>query len=582
MQPAGDGPAKVQIELSLSRLNSRAMFEMSRASNQPEDTHSMFRISRAPVIRNNDPAVEDVQAREPLRLLGAWGTAVCFVIALDVVVFFSWLLFHWGADDNASLIDNALFIPLSGGAALLAWRTSSHRALSIRVRRAWGILGLAFLAYWFGDIAWLYYENIAGDPPFPSGADIGYLAFYPLIVAGLLTFPLSKSSRADRLKLGLDGGVVLVGATMVIWYLVLRPIALTQDAGFLETTLSLAYPVGDLVVVFGMTNLLLRRPLEGSGPALTILLTGMTLFLIADVAFGYLSLNDSYATGDWPDALWITAQSLMAFSAYVQYLTASGRRFPLPDVSPTRALGVVLPIVVAVAFGMLIISVEDQLTEPVGGLVVGAAVIAALIVARQAISLRENAKLLAESRVLEEKLKYQTLHDPLTELPNRVLFRERVEHALRDQTQGTWLAVAFLDVDDLKTINDRMGHASGDELLVTVATRLRESIRPEDTAARLGGDEFALLLTGLANSARATAIVERVFEALHRPMSIGGKSVYCDASVGICIGQSGELTAELALRNADMAMYRAKSEGKGRYSVFREAETRDEPAIAAR
>jgi diguanylate cyclase (GGDEF)-like protein/PAS domain S-box-containing protein len=169
---------------------------------------------------------------------------------------------------------------------------------------------------------------------------------------------------------------------------------------------------------------------------------------------------------------------------------------------------------------------------------------------------------------LEEQLTRQAFHDPLTGLPNRALFIDRLEHALgrrRRVTKGT--AVVFVDLDDFKNVNDSLGHAEGDLLIAQVGERLAETIRPEDTAARLGGDEFALLLVDVDES-QAAAVATRVLESLDRPFRLTERSLRMGGSVGVAHSWSGLRSATDMLRAADLAMYEAKGSGKGQYRVF--------------
>jgi diguanylate cyclase (GGDEF)-like protein len=175
-----------------------------------------------------------------------------------------------------------------------------------------------------------------------------------------------------------------------------------------------------------------------------------------------------------------------------------------------------------------------------------------------------------QRRELEEQLRQQALHDPLTGLANRTLFKDRVDQALRRQlVDGTTIAVAFLDIDDFKTINDSLGHGAGDALLIAVARRLQESVRTSDTPARLGGDEFAVLLSDVGGVADVAIPAQNILEAIAAPIDVGDKQVSVRGSIGIAIHEVGQEAADL-LRNADVAMYGAKTEGKGRYKVFDE------------
>jgi diguanylate cyclase (GGDEF)-like protein len=166
-------------------------------------------------------------------------------------------------------------------------------------------------------------------------------------------------------------------------------------------------------------------------------------------------------------------------------------------------------------------------------------------------------------------LKHQAFHDPLTDLANRALFVNRVEHAIEfSRRHGHGVAVLFVDLDDFKTINDSLGHPAGDELLVGVAGRLREVLRSADTAARLGGDEFGILLEGVNDRAGAVRTAERILEALDKPFRLVAKEVFIHASIGIALWDGEDKSVDALLRNADVAMYFAKSRGKHAFEVF--------------
>ncbi len=176
---------------------------------------------------------------------------------------------------------------------------------------------------------------------------------------------------------------------------------------------------------------------------------------------------------------------------------------------------------------------------------------------------------ISERKAFEERLAHQAFHDALTGLPNRSLFTERLQHALgRARRQQTTVAVVFLDLDNFKLVNDGLGHEAGDHLLVAVAGRLRDSVRPGDTVARLGGDEFTILAEDLADEQTISDITERIVEALRQPIMAGGQEVFTTVSLGTAVSVGGPETPEDLLRDADTAMYRAKSNGKAQRVVF--------------
>lgn len=177
-----------------------------------------------------------------------------------------------------------------------------------------------------------------------------------------------------------------------------------------------------------------------------------------------------------------------------------------------------------------------------------------------------------ERKALEERLEHQVLHDPLTGLANRTLFMDRLEQALaRLDRRDKPIAVLFVDLDDFKLVNDSLGHEVGDRLLVEVAGRLRECVRPEDTVARLGGDEFVILLEGISDLGDARRVAERAVSSVEVPFCFEGHEVFVGTSIGIAPASEAPDEPEDLLRNADMALYRAKHRGKARYEFFDES-----------
>ena len=174
-----------------------------------------------------------------------------------------------------------------------------------------------------------------------------------------------------------------------------------------------------------------------------------------------------------------------------------------------------------------------------------------------------------ERRAFEEQLRHRAFHDPLTQLANRALFYDRIEHALtREARDDQQVALMFLDLDDFKVINDEMGHAVGDELLVSVAGRLRGSLRSADTVARLGGDEFGVLLEHIAGPNEVVQAAERLLARFDEPFLVHGEPHAVQLSIGIAVSGNGERSVDEMLRQADLAMYAAKRDGKHRWNLY--------------
>jgi diguanylate cyclase (GGDEF)-like protein len=191
--------------------------------------------------------------------------------------------------------------------------------------------------------------------------------------------------------------------------------------------------------------------------------------------------------------------------------------------------------------------------------------------ANQAATALENGQLeqsLAELSRLKEELRYQAYHDPLTGLGNRSLFTEQVNARLVLPTPDLLPVVLFVDLDDFKVVNDSLGHVAGDHLLVAVADRVRNCVRTGDVAARLGGDEFAILLDDVPDLSRSLSVCQRLLEALKVPLPIEGQELSITASIGLAAARDPRERADDLLRNADVAMYTAKAQGKSQYAVF--------------
>jgi diguanylate cyclase (GGDEF)-like protein/PAS domain S-box-containing protein len=170
----------------------------------------------------------------------------------------------------------------------------------------------------------------------------------------------------------------------------------------------------------------------------------------------------------------------------------------------------------------------------------------------------------------EQRLQHDALHDALTGLPNRVLFLDRLDQAMRRAQRHhpeICAAVLFADLDRFKVVNDSLGHHVGDRLLIAVARRLESTLRPGDTVARLGGDEFTILLDDVCDGREATVIAERMLQTLSEPFHLDGRELVVAASIGIALADSDAAPADV-MRDADVAMYRAKADGKGRHAVF--------------
>jgi diguanylate cyclase (GGDEF)-like protein len=175
---------------------------------------------------------------------------------------------------------------------------------------------------------------------------------------------------------------------------------------------------------------------------------------------------------------------------------------------------------------------------------------------------------ITERQRSEDRIAHMARHDALTDLPNRVLLRERLDHELKRVKRGECLAVMCLDLDQFKSVNDALGHPVGDELLKLVSVRLRGCTREIDTVARLGGDEFAIIMTQMQQPGDAASLSKRIRDSVTRPYQIDGHQIVTDISIGISVAPIDAVAPDPLLRNADMALYGAKADGRGTYRFF--------------
>jgi diguanylate cyclase (GGDEF)-like protein len=179
---------------------------------------------------------------------------------------------------------------------------------------------------------------------------------------------------------------------------------------------------------------------------------------------------------------------------------------------------------------------------------------------------------ISDRKLVEADLVHRTLHDSLTELPNRQYFIDRLRQTRsRRFAAGEGVAVVFMDMDGFKEVNDTQGHHAGDELLQAIARRLRAAVRPTDTVARFGGDEFVVLASEVDSVTDATQLAWRLTNALREPFKIGGGIVTLTASIGVAYSATNEHSAEDIVRHADTAMYAAKQHGRNRIEVYEAA-----------
>jgi diguanylate cyclase (GGDEF)-like protein len=458
-------------------------------------------------------------------------------------------------------------------ATLAAYRVSQRPDVEPPLQRAWRRLALAFGCWWAGDVIWFVYEVVLRQHPFPSLADAAYLAFYPCAVRALLSFP-SARRRSDWMRLGLDAVTVLLCSAMGIWYLVVGPTVHDHPGQGLAAVLNVAYPVGDLLLLFGVLVNLLRRT-TAMDAAFRLLVAGVASLVLADVVFARLSLSGADNT-IWPDGFWLAAWCLFFLAARAvapadpvgpdrdghPSLAGLGRQHPRPGGQPPLAR---LPyLAVALAYALLLVVGRRAAVYPLDGLILGAAAVTAIVLVRQVHTMSENTRLVSRLQNLANV-------DPLTGIPNRRAFFEEAELLFAagdsgDAGAGSGLtgprhSALMIDVDYFKDVNDTYGHRTGDRVLAVVAAAVKSQLRAADLVGRYGGDELVLALPDCGGRA-ALAVAERIRAVVaSTPIVTEDGVVNITLSIGVAGAEHGEGLLPLLAR-ADLALYEAKRAGR--------------------
>jgi len=521
-------------------------------------------------LQLNDSAGADA-ARVPGReARHAWS----IYLAASVLLSAGYALAHIA---GPAWLGSGLVFNLIGGSSVVALIVGARWNAGARAggRAPWYVLACGQALFVTSDVLAYNYERLFGSAlPFPSLADPFHIAFYPFLLAGMVMLIRERGENRDRASL-IDALIVTLALATLLWVYLIAPYVATNALSFTGRIVSLAYPTMDILVLG-----LVARVAAGSHrrePAFFFLLAGAVVLLGSDALYGWKLLGGVSGTGGLMHVGWATYYALLGTAALHPSMRQLSTPGPKADAHLTRAR---LALLTCASLTVpLLIVLRSALHESLDlyVLVGCSGFMFALVLLRMAGIVHRNEELALRMVALTEQsaqaeLEHQAFHDTLTALPNRALFRNRVSHALAGQRRdGLPVAVLIIDVDDFKHVNDGLGPAAGDEVLQEVARRLADCMRPVDTAARLGGDEFAVLIHDTESEMHAVEIAQRVMDALHVPIALEGRDVSIATSVGIAFGDRGMLAgadAEELLRNADVAMHRAKASGKGHYQIF--------------
>ncbi len=403
-------------------------------------------------------------------------------------------------------------------------------------RAAWLAIGASILAWAIGEIWWTIYIEGNADAPYPSPADIGYLAFYPLAILGLYLLVRARAEELDP-RLWMDGLIAALGTGALGAALVFEFVADRAEGSTAEVVTTLAYPFGDVLLislVVGVIAVTRWRP----GRTWGLLLGGLAVMAVADVAFTLQSYEASVPGGDWVEPIYLFSAVLLGAEAW----QPEADRI-LPDARFDGWREMMVPGIVATAMiALVVIQYSNSQESPLTTILWATTMLA--VIGRLALSLRENTRLLEQVRT-----------DPLTGLGSQARLRMDLER--RERLPSRPLTVILLDLNGFKRYNDTFGHPAGDKMLGLLGRRLGVAVAPQATGYRLGGDEFLVLVEGglldLGKRERDDLAVSAA-EAL----TSSGRGFDLSAAWGVAsIPEEADSPAE-AMQLADVRMYAQK------------------------
>jgi len=404
-----------------------------------------------------------------------------------------------------------------------------------------------------GDIVYSSYVAHLDPEPFPSIADIGYLGLYPLMALGLLML-VRRGTGTVRRSVLLDGLVACLGAAAVAGTFAAPLVAATGGSGStLGVLVNAGYPVGDGTLIAMVVGVFVLR---GGHPGFYGWIgAGLATFAIGDTLYLYRVATETYSMGSPIDAFWAIGLNIVAYGVWR----------PRPDPGADRVNSVwtlTAPLIsVLLVIGVLVRASLVHTPLPVVLLAAATLLAATGRIVDGFLAVMDIARVRAEART-----------DELTGLGNRRLLYEAIEAGIPALGPGQAMFLLLVDLDRFKEVNDSLGHAVGDEVLLTIGARLRSKLQPDDVLVRLGGDEFALLLGRRPVDFDVLARTQQVAAEICAPIQLGGLSLQVEPSIGIACAPLDAQDRTDLMRHADIAMYDAKSThaGAARYDRARD------------
>lgn len=495
---------------------------------------------------------------------------ILFII-FYVILYYIWQII-WKENKMLINIGSDIFSLFGSVTATILLYCAAKKSKQIE-RILWLLLSLGCFSYFLAEIIWAYYDFVLKkEVPFPSYSDLFYMLQYIFYLIAFI-YPLSKGKKSPFvIRIITDILIIMTVAFSFSYTYLIKPILAVHDVSGMFLFVSIGYPVGDLgllvVALFYLSNSVVV-----SKKSAKYIFYGLFIQIIADSSYLYLISIDKYHEAELIDPLLILSLLLIGLSGY--YSATDLRKL---EYNSHRELGkfkiarFILPY--ACLAGLLIFAVVRNTT--VDAITVGSSISIFLIIIRFLLIRIENnvlmKRLLQQAEELSKNQEIAThlaYHDPLTDLPNRRFFEENLHSAIQEaQSTQTMLAVMFIDLDRFKIINDTLGHDFGDQLLFSVAERFKKHLNNNHFVARQGGDEFTVLIKHLNDNEKVATISKKILDTINQPFNINGKVLHISPSIGISIYPKDGEDALTLMKNADIALYRVKENGKNNFSFY--------------
>jgi diguanylate cyclase (GGDEF)-like protein len=434
-------------------------------------------------------------------------------------------------------------------------------------------LAVASAAVACSQAIWCYFTIISHTPdPSSVAGDVLELVAVPFALAGLVTFVRSPSHGLTNLRNLLDSTLIGSSCLFIAWTTVLSTIYSHAGGGIVTHAVDLAFPVGDLVIA-SLVLIVATRAGPRRRTSFHLVAAGLIAFAIADTAFAYLHTLHRYGTGNVTDTAWVLGFCLVSLGAYWNYLHPEVTGERLARSTTWTVVGPYLPLAGAIAAAVWQAVAHRSLDRFSQATFI---VVIMVVAVRQVVVLLDNMSLSRrlETRVEQRtaQLRHREFHDGLTGLANRALFAEYLDTAVaRQRRSGASLVIVLINLFDFTRFNDLHGSLIGDDIIRSVAARLRSTVRDADSIARIGGDEYGLLLEGPATDLSAEAAATKLLATLAAPYGIAGQSFSVHASLGVASCSPGESTGDSLIREASLALHAAKTRGGHCFEVYSES-----------